>query len=701
VVRPCRPPPSPRPGRSDLLSLLLLTTFALADPPDPVPGGEASAPDAVSETVIVEGNRGEGPDPSAISATVTVIQVDESLPASTDVAEAVDSASGTVVQRLGGLGDWSAVSIRGSSPRQVLVTLDGVPLNPDGATVVNLSELPLRTFSRVEVYRGSAPPALASSAMGGVVNLVTPEGPRPPAVALGVGTLRSARFHLDASPVGVLGPNPVHGFLSADGFSTSGRFRYFDDQRTPYNLGDDRLRVRENNDTHQLSVLGRVRVGGDPLRVTFLDSFLVREEGVPGPISTPTGAVGYGVVRNLAVVQADGSDGAVSWRGRLWGQVREERFDDREGEIGVGRQWTRDTTVAAGTDGHLGWAPGAHVVTGLTAVVRHDRYLSRDRLQDQVEPSRYRWSTTLSASATFRAWEDRLAVQPVLQGVALHSVDADPASGGDAASTAAFTPRVGVLLRPVEGIAVKANVGRYLRPPDFLELFGDRGAFRGQPDLRPEQGWQVDLGARWTLPAMRTLSGTVEVTGFQVTSSDLIAYLQNGQQVVIPVNLGSARVRGVEGAVALRALGWLEVQTNLTHTASTNLSTESAYAGNELPRIPLWEMYHRTALTPGERVRVGYTFSFTGANYWDATNWYRSTPRAIHGLFARVSATPALSVELDVLNVTDRIAEVVPRNPLDLSDPARVVQPITDFANYPLPGRTLLVTVRWEPERTP
>ena len=51
---------------------------------------------------------------------------------------------------------------------------------------------------------------------------------------------------------------------------------------------------------------------------------------------------------------------------------------------------------------------------------------------------------------------------------------------------------------------------------------------------------------------------------------------------------------------------------------------------------------------------------------------------------------------MDGLNLTDRIVEVVPRNPLDPSDDARVIQPTTDFVGYPLPGRTVLVTLRWE-----
>ena len=64
----------------------------------------------------------------------------------------------------------------------------------------------------------------------------------------------------------------------------------------------------------------------------------------------------------------------------------------------------------------------------------------------------------------------------------------------------------------------------------------------------------------------------------------------------------------------------------------------------------------------------------------------------------------APTLSLDVLNLTDRVVEVVPRNPLDPADDAMAVQPITDFTGYPLPGRTFLVTVAWsgpDKETTP
>ena len=61
------------------------------------------------------------------------------------------------------------------------------------------------------------------------------------------------------------------------------------------------------------------------------------------------------------------------------------------------------------------------------------------------------------------------------------------------------------------------------------------------------------------------------------------------------------------------------------------------------------------------------------------------------------------SFELAVRNLMDSLVEVVPRNPLDRQDDSRMVQPLTDFTGYPLPGRTFLFSVRWTapPRKTP
>ena len=96
-----------------------------------------------------------------------------------------------------------------------------------------------------------------------------------------------------------------------------------------------------------------------------------------------------------------------------------------------------------------------------------------------------------------------------------------------------------------------------------------------------------------------------------------------------------------------------------------------------------------------QRIRIGHGWSYTAANYWDATNYFRTPARSLHDAFIRVAPVPALSVEAAVRNLLDQRVDVVDRDPLDTSTGARRVQALTDFAGYPLPGRTFLFTLTW------
>jgi len=66
------------------------------------------------------------------------------------------------------------VSIRGSSAEQVLVLVDGVPMNDRQTAHFDLDlTVPFDRVERIEVLRGPASASYGSSAMGGVVNIVT------------------------------------------------------------------------------------------------------------------------------------------------------------------------------------------------------------------------------------------------------------------------------------------------------------------------------------------------------------------------------------------------------------------------------------------------------------------------------------------------------------------------------------------------
>ncbi len=678
-----------------LLPLLLgLTADSRAD--DTADDSE----DTVGEGIVVRDHRKrEATDAQETSAAVTVIEVDESLPATSDVSTVVDSASGTTVQRLGGLGDWSGVSIRGSTVRQVQVVLDGIPLNPDSASAVNLSELPLWAFQRVELFRGNAPPELAASPIGGVVHLRTGEGRDGTSASVSHGSLDTSRLtaltnvRQDGKAV------PVEVLAIADLFATQGDFLYYNDNGTAYNRLDDHRPTRENNDKQQFNAHARVRLGRPSARLSLLQAYLSRSEGLPGHTNSPTTTVHLTTRRSLTALSGTLRRGDHHFEGRAWTLHRADDFDDRQDEIGVGSQHNRDRFSTTGALVHGQHAFGTHVVGGWTLSGRQDRFATENLLTEQEGGAARRLAATPAVDADLRLWHDRITLSPVLQAAFI-----DNRALGSTTTAApltddllvAPTPRVGALVRPVPELAFKANLGRYLRPPDFTELFGDRGAIIGNPDLKPEHGTQWDVGLRAVAPETWPVAGSFEVGHFWSAVDDLIVMVQNSQRTSVPVNLDRAWVDGWESALTLRT-AFVESQSNFTRTVSINLSEKPQFANNQLPRIPQLELYQRTALLWRDTVRVGHTWSFTDGNYWDRTNYYRAAPRAFHGAFARVSGRhPWPSVELDVLNLTDRIVEVVPRNPLDPSDDARVVQPTTDFVGYPLPGRTLMVTLRWQ-----
>src|SRR3989442_192830 len=113
-------------------------------------------------------------DPTAFA---TVIDTSSAPTRVETLAEALADTVGVQVRRFGGLGDFSTVSIRGSSAGQVQVYLDGVPLGRAQNETVNLADLPLDAVDHVEVYRGPTPLAFSQSGPRGIVNVL----PRPPA----------------------------------------------------------------------------------------------------------------------------------------------------------------------------------------------------------------------------------------------------------------------------------------------------------------------------------------------------------------------------------------------------------------------------------------------------------------------------------------------------------------------------------------
>ena len=110
----------------------------------PAPGRQddagAQRPKGPDERIRVRGDAGRlAPlDPTAFA---TVIRAEDFAGRVTTLPELLRTTVGLQVKSLGG--EYATVSIRGSSAEQVVIYLDGVPLNRALGGGVNLADLPL------------------------------------------------------------------------------------------------------------------------------------------------------------------------------------------------------------------------------------------------------------------------------------------------------------------------------------------------------------------------------------------------------------------------------------------------------------------------------------------------------------------------------------------------------------------------------
>lgn len=128
--------------------------------------------DFTLEGVTVEAKR---PDREAklSPGTVTVIRPDDYKGEQKDLPDLLKMVPGVHVRELNGKGQYTTVSVRGSTAAQVGVFVDGVLFNLGGDAAADISTIPVHNVERIEVYRGYIPARFGGTFMGGVINVVT------------------------------------------------------------------------------------------------------------------------------------------------------------------------------------------------------------------------------------------------------------------------------------------------------------------------------------------------------------------------------------------------------------------------------------------------------------------------------------------------------------------------------------------------
>lgn len=716
------------------LACALAISLVLAPPNEPSPPPAAPPPDPYRTEVVVGRDHGDGLAAQRTLSRrnvgfVTAIDLDDDVgrrPAD-DLAGLVSRAPGVTVRSLGGLGQFSSISVRGSTGSQVGVFLDGTPLAGADTLLVDLSTQPLDGLARVELYRGYVPIRFGAGAIGGAMDLVgaVQRGPAKLWVVGGFGSwlAREARLGL-ALPI-----SPRVSITTRLGYAGSrGDFVYFDDGGTPLLDGDDGLLRRVNNGYERVAGQLRVDARVGSLRVASQLQAWWKLQGIPGTAAAPspdatqrtTSLRSLTSVRKRLDARPGSQTGGAEWIEWLGSAVVEQRvLSDLGGQVGL----AADDEHALSLDGwlsprvHVGVWPGATLE--LIAELRGEWIDIDERIAD-AQPEDPGALTSEDATRTRVSVASGLELEQWLferrwslaAGVRVDVADSRfavaPGSGevedlGRDRLTLGVTPRVGTKLALVPGLDLRGSAGRYLRQPTLAELFGDRGYVVGNEGLRPEAGTKLDGGLVIDLERIggRELSLFAELAGFVTWSDDLIQWVRSGP-VVRAVNVTGARVRGLEAGLSVRGFG-RDLALDLAYTLldSRNDSPESEQRGKPLPGRPRHSLLARPSaghrfVGRGRRSiaiepRVFYELEWVAGTLLDLSGRVELPPRWLHAVGVSLRVADRVEFDVQARNLANqRWTTITPAFGPATPYPAA----IADFIGFPLPGLSAWASLR-------
>ena len=124
------------------------------------------------DEIQVEASHAQRINRSAFNATAIDLKPMAGL--NKNLAEVLTAAPGVKLRESGGMGSDMQLSLDGFSGKHVKIFIDGIPQEGAG-TALNLNNLPVNFAERIEVYRGVVPVGFGTDALGGVINIVTPQ----------------------------------------------------------------------------------------------------------------------------------------------------------------------------------------------------------------------------------------------------------------------------------------------------------------------------------------------------------------------------------------------------------------------------------------------------------------------------------------------------------------------------------------------
>ncbi len=446
------------------------------------------------------------------------------------VAELLYDVAGVRIMSNGGPAGLKTIHIRGSVSSQVLILVDGQPVNNCQNGQSDLSQLPLYNVKRVEILKGPASAIYGANALGGVVNIITKSVSEKQQIELGLeyGSYNSSNIELNYSASeGKTGLAFAFSKKSSDGYRE----------------------ILDNSGLKQLAFFTKLNYNlsaNNKLILTY--NYNNSEKEVPGSISWPSpNATQDDLDRNI-YVKWEQKKSAIETNAVIYNNSHKLSYDnpDEWGYTGASVHNTGRTGLELNRINYLNNHTLAY---GLE--VKNNTIDSTDNGEHEFLNKAFyihdEWEVNSPLKLTFGARYDD------------HEKFASEIS-----------PRLGAVYEINKNTNLHLSAGKAYRTPTFNDLYWPADMFsEGNPDLKAETAVAYEAGIVNLKGDMKT-----ELNIFNKDVDDMINWAAGDDFIYRPYNVNNAIIKGVEFALAKQLISNFSFNINYTYLDAKDEVTE-------------------------------------------------------------------------------------------------------------------------------
>ena len=534
-------------------------------------------------------------------------------------ADLLATLPGIQAYKQGGLGSFQTVSIRGIAARNILICVDGVPLNDASGGAVNLGSIDLNQMEKVEVYKGNVPAKFGISGLGGAVNFVTKN-----AVKKGGRVLASYGSHNTWEGAFQVTAPVTDSVMFASSFATrhsDNDYEYLNRNGTQYNDEDDYTATREN--AQYTDVSGNVQfrmLHGNGYFSTLSATASRYESGNPGKEEQQT-----------KVAKFVGESALIRYGFESVGYFGDALFLNG----GISTRFDKNVSSAYYPLDHIGysnsrfleygaavykvvpeitaeWKPVPSLESSLRLAGEWDRAEARgdskdwalDRLVFLTSGDLYYQIFKyggLGTEGSVQVLKDRLDKGEFVQPTGTRRLE--NAADRNATVSGRVFSRLGAAESPLTG---EVSIGRFYQQPALMELYGSYPGILSNPNLKREKATKFEAAGLFRFPGNHT---NFRAAYFESHIQDGITWVILAE-LLRAENVGRSRVRGAEFELNSSPAKYMDVVLRATFQKTEDRTRSGTYRGNMLPGEPERSYFAEATL------HLPLHFDFTWVSEW-------------------------------------------------------------------------------------